>query len=72
MSDTRRQGGAHGRFAATIATSTAIMYGPMYLNAHALDHVSFGRTRLWTALRTGAVMARGDARAGTPRTAEGG
>lgn len=45
------------RFAAMIATSTAIMYGLMYLNTYALDHVLFSQTRFWMALLMGAVMA---------------
>ena len=34
------------RFAAMIATSTVIMYGLMYLNTYALDHVWFSQTRV--------------------------
>jgi ABC-type uncharacterized transport system permease subunit len=47
----------YGRFAAMIATSTVVMYGLMYLNTYALDHVWFSQTRLWMALLMGAVMA---------------
>ncbi len=45
------------RFAVMIATSTIIMYGLMYLNSYALDHIWFSQTRAWMALLMGAVMA---------------
>ena len=45
------------RFAAMIATSTLVMYGLMYLNSYALDHVYFSQTRAWMALYMGAAMA---------------
>ena len=48
---------SHGCFAAMIATSTVVMYGLMYLNTYALDHVFFSQTRMWMALYMGAVMA---------------
>ncbi|MPS71432.1 MAG: DUF305 domain-containing protein [Novosphingobium sp.] len=47
----------YGRFAAMIATSTIVMFGLMYLNTYALDHVEFSQTRMWMALLMGAVMA---------------
>ncbi len=47
----------YGRFAAMIATSTVVMFGLMYLNTYALDHVEFSQTRMWMALVMGAVMA---------------
>src|SRR4051795_4454618 len=47
----------YGRFAAMIATSTVIMFGLMYLNTWALDHVFYSQTRTWMALLMGAVMA---------------
>ena len=50
-------GGGYGRFFAMIATSTVVMYGLMYLNTYALDHVFFSQTRMWMALYMGAVMA---------------
>jgi hypothetical protein len=40
-----------------IATSTIVMYGLMYLNTYAIDHVYFSQTRMWMALYMGAVMA---------------
>lgn len=47
----------YGRFAAMIATSTVVMFGLMYLNTYALDHVEFSQTRTWMALLMGATMA---------------
>ena len=47
----------YGHFAAMIATSTVVMFGLMYLNAYALDHVFFSQTRMWMALVMGATMA---------------
>jgi uncharacterized protein (DUF305 family) len=40
-----------------IAASTIIMFGLMYLNTYALDHVWFSQTRTWMAFLMGAVMA---------------
>ena len=48
---------AYGRFAAMIATSTVVMFGLMYLNTYAVDHVFFSQTRAWMALVMGAAMA---------------
>jgi hypothetical protein len=45
------------RFAAMIVTATIVMYGLMYLNTYALDHVWFSQTRVWMAVLMGAVMA---------------
>jgi len=45
------------RFLAMILVSTVIMFGLMYLNTYALDHVFFSQTRLWMALVMGAAMA---------------
>lgn len=47
----------YARFAAMIATSTLVMFGLMYLNTYALDHVWFSQTRAWMALVMGATMA---------------
>ena len=44
-------------FFAMILTSTVVMYGLMYLNTYALDHVFFSQTRMWMALYMGGVMA---------------
>jgi uncharacterized protein (DUF305 family) len=48
---------SYARFGAMIATSTVVMFGLMYLNTYALDHVWFSQTRAWMALVMGAVMA---------------
>lgn len=45
------------RFAAMILTSTVVMYGLMYLNTYAFEHVRFSETRLYMALVMGATMA---------------
>jgi uncharacterized protein (DUF305 family) len=47
----------YARFFAMIATSTLVMYGLMYLNTYALDHIFFSQTRAWMALYMGAAMA---------------
>lgn len=48
---------SYARFAAMIATSTVVMFGLMYLNTYALDHVAFSETRAFMAVLMGAVMA---------------
>jgi uncharacterized protein (DUF305 family) len=53
--DNKRSG--YGRFLAMIGTSTVVMYGLMYLNTYALDHVFFSQTRMWMALYMGGMMA---------------
>lgn len=50
-------GMSYGRFAAMIAAGTVAMYGLMYLNTYALDHVFFSQTRAWMAIVMGATMA---------------
>ena len=47
----------YGRFAAMIATSTVVMFGLMYLNTYAFDHIFFSQTRMWMSLVMGATMA---------------
>lgn len=47
----------YARFGAMIATSTVVMFGLMYLNNYALDHVWYSQTRTWMALVMGATMA---------------
>lgn len=51
------KGGSYARFFAMILTSTVVMFGLMYLNTFALDHIFFSQTRMWMALYMGAVMA---------------
>lgn len=48
---------SYWRFAAMIATSTIVMYGRMYLNTYAREHVYFSETRLWMALVMGGTMS---------------
>lgn len=53
-------GGVHmsyWRFAAMITTSTVVMFGLMYLNTYAWDHVRWSETRVYMALVMGATMA---------------
>ncbi|MDQ6860217.1 MAG: DUF305 domain-containing protein [Verrucomicrobiota bacterium] len=45
------------KFGAMIATSTLVMFGLMYLNTYAVDHIFFSQTRAWMALVMGATMA---------------
>ena len=47
----------YGKFAAMIATSTLVMFGLMYLNTYAWDHVRFSETRTYMAFIMGAAMA---------------
>lgn len=47
----------YGRFLAMIATSTVVMFGLMYLNTYAIDHIFYSQTRMWMAIYMGAVMA---------------
>ncbi|MDP2129223.1 MAG: DUF305 domain-containing protein [Pseudohongiella sp.] len=48
---------SYWRFAAMITTSTLIMFGLMYLNTYALEHVLWSETRAWMALVMGSTMA---------------
>ena len=48
---------SYWRFAGMIATSTVVMYGLMYLNTYAVEHVYWSETRAWMALLMGATMA---------------
>jgi len=45
------------KFGVMIATSTLVMFGLMYLNTYAADHIIFSQTRAWMAVLMGAVMA---------------
>jgi len=47
----------YARFGAMIATSTVVMFGLMYLNTYALEHIAYSQTRTWMALLMGAAMA---------------
>lgn len=48
---------SYSRFLAMIAVSTAVMFGLMYLNSYAWDHLFFSETRSFAALYMGAAMA---------------
>jgi len=48
---------SYARFIAMIVTSTVVMFGLMYLNTYALEHIQFSETRTYMALYMGAVMA---------------
>jgi uncharacterized membrane protein YgdD (TMEM256/DUF423 family) len=45
------------RFLAMIATSTAVMFGLMYLNTYAYEHIFYSETRAYMAILMGATMA---------------
>ena len=49
--------GKYTRFIVMIMTSTLVMFGLMYLNTYAIDHVYFSETRTWMAIYMGAAMA---------------
>lgn len=53
----KTMGMSYRRFFAMIIVSTVVMFGLMYLNTYALDHVEFSQTRSWMALVMGATMA---------------
>lgn len=44
------------RFMAMIAAGTVVMFGMMYLNTYALDHVFWSETRFWMTFVMGAAM----------------
>ena len=48
---------SYTRFLSMIVTSTVIMFGLMYLNTYAMNHIHFSETRTYMALYMGAVMA---------------
>ena len=48
---------SYWRFAAMIATSMILMFGAMYLNTYAFEHVLWSETRFWMTFVMGAVMA---------------
>ena len=48
---------SYTRFVAMTATSTLVMFGLMYLNTYAFDHVYFSETRAYMALYMGGTMA---------------
>ena len=46
----------YSKFFAMIGTSTLVMFGLMYLNSYAFDHVFFSETRTYMAIYMGAAM----------------
>lgn len=44
------------RFLAMIATSSAVMFGLMYLNTYQIDHVFWSETRFWMTFVMGGAM----------------
>ena len=48
---------SYARFAAMIATSTAVMFALMYSTVYTIDHVWWSQTKFWMALYMGAAMA---------------
>ncbi len=56
-SSTSYSGSSYGRFIAMVGTSTAIMFGLMYLNTYSLEHIYWSETRFYMTFVMGAVMA---------------
>ncbi|MCB5423672.1 DUF305 domain-containing protein [Altererythrobacter sp. CC-YST694] len=59
MPEHKQQHGGEGnywRFMAMVATSTAIMFGLMYLNTYELGHVFWSETRFWMTFVMGGMM----------------
>jgi len=52
----RSHGGNYTRFMAMIGTSTAVMFGLMYLNTYSAAHIFWSETRFWMAFIMGAAM----------------
>ena len=48
---------SYTRFLLMIVVSTIVMFGLMYLNTYAWDHLFFSETRSFAALYMGASMA---------------
>lgn len=48
---------SYGRFFAMIGTSTLVMFGLMYLNTHAWEHIFYSETRAYMAIVMGSAMA---------------
>lgn len=47
----------YSTFFMMLGAGTIIMYGLMYLNVYAADHIFFSQTRAWMAVIMGATMA---------------
>ncbi|MBA96881.1 MAG: DUF305 domain-containing protein [Sulfitobacter sp.] len=48
---------SYWRFFAMIITATVVMFGMMYLNSYAWDHLFYSETRTYMAILMGAMMA---------------
>lgn len=48
---------SYTRFVAMITVSTLVMFGLMYLNTYAFEHVFYSETRAYMAAVMGATMA---------------
>jgi hypothetical protein len=48
---------SYWRFAAMIATAVVVMYGVMYIDTYAFDHITFSESRVFMALTMGGTMA---------------
>lgn len=57
MHDRGAMASHYKRFGLMILTSSLIMFGVMYLNTYAIDHVFFSETRLYMTLLMAATMA---------------
>jgi|GEM_PF-11555 len=55
-SDTH-SGTSYGRFFAMVGTSTALMFGLMYINSYSLEHLYWSETRFYMTFIMGATMA---------------
>lgn len=56
-SSTSHSGSPYGQFLAMVGTSTAIMFGLMYLNTYSIEHLYWSETRFYMTFVMGAVMA---------------
>ena len=54
---TSHSGSSYGRFLAMVGTSTAIMFGLMYLNTYSIEHLYWSETRFYMTFVMGATMA---------------
>lgn len=50
-------GMSYWRFGAMIATGIVVMYGLMYIDTYAIDHLTFSESRVYMALTMGGMMA---------------
>ena len=50
-------GSSYGRFLAMVGTSTAIMFGLMYINSYSFEHVYWSETRFYMTFIMGATIA---------------